>query len=217
LTMAKTPAARTHLPRALERRLLKPYAGSMLGRVASGAVARALSVLLRKHPRAALHAVAAGFAAAGRIGWGEARTKASALLGRDPAEDGEEAKTNPAAVEPVEAGLAPQTPAGASDEMADEPGRNVLLEAARRDMEAGHPPDEAATSADFDEAAVPQATPAAFGAQRFTPATFPPELVEAARRKLEAELDEKEIEDARRLLEESQHVRRNKQPVARRG
>jgi hypothetical protein len=134
----RPPDARTHLPRPLERRLLKPYAGSALGRVASGAAARALSVLVRKHPRAALHAVAAGFSAAGRIGWAEARGKAAALLG---------------------------------------------LEGNRRHGRVARGGEEAAA------------------------ADYPPELVEATRRRLEAELDRDELERARRLLEESERKR----------
>ena len=60
------PDARSHLPRRIERRLLRRYATSAFGRIGSTAVLRALSVLVRRHPRAALDAASAGFAQAAR-------------------------------------------------------------------------------------------------------------------------------------------------------
>lgn len=67
------PQARSGLPGPLERRLLKPYCGSATGRVGASAVLRALSVLVRRHPRAALDALWAGAVQAGRTGLQEAR------------------------------------------------------------------------------------------------------------------------------------------------
>jgi hypothetical protein len=56
----KIPDAHSGLPKPIERRLVSPYSGTFLGRIGAAAVVRALGVLLRKHPRAALHIVGAG-------------------------------------------------------------------------------------------------------------------------------------------------------------
>jgi hypothetical protein len=76
------PDARTHLPKPIERRLLKPYEETLSGRVAAAATLRALSVLFRKHPKAAFHALAAGAVQAGRTGATEARNKIASLWPR---------------------------------------------------------------------------------------------------------------------------------------
>lgn len=67
------PDARSGLPKSIERRLVAPYADSFLGRISAAASVRALGVLIRKHPKAALHMVGAGLAQAARTGWTETK------------------------------------------------------------------------------------------------------------------------------------------------
>jgi hypothetical protein len=65
-TLKRVPHARTGLPRSLERRLLKPYADTLFGRIWSAGALRSISVLVRHHPRAALHVVGSGVLEAGK-------------------------------------------------------------------------------------------------------------------------------------------------------
>jgi hypothetical protein len=67
-TLKRVPHAHTGLPRSLERRLLKPYADTLFGRIWSAGALRSVSVLLRRHPRAALHVVGSGVLQAGKAG-----------------------------------------------------------------------------------------------------------------------------------------------------
>jgi hypothetical protein len=46
--------------------LLKPYADTLFGRIWSAGALRSVSVLLRRHPRAALHVAGAGVLQAGK-------------------------------------------------------------------------------------------------------------------------------------------------------
>jgi hypothetical protein len=71
------PDARSGLPKPLERRLLKPYADTMMHRMEAAAAVRALGVLIRKHPRAALDMLGSGLAQAGRVGIKELKRKFS--------------------------------------------------------------------------------------------------------------------------------------------
>jgi hypothetical protein len=149
------PDARSHLPKPVERRLLRPYADSAVGRIASGGALRALSVLVRKHPKAALHVLASGAAAASRIGWGDLKQKLASLIGREgPSQTAAPPlKTNAGSFEAGE--LAPTKSRG-----------------------PGTSPDVVSD--------------------------FPPELVEAARAEIAAELGEREFERARQLLSKPQ-------------
>jgi hypothetical protein len=184
----RPPEAKTHLPGPIERRLLKPYAGSALGRVASGGVARALSVLIRKHPRAVLHAVAAGIAVAGRIGWDETRSKATTLLGVERQEEEEQP----------------------SDTSSDRPKREAHELSDDQAEKAASPELE---KAELGQAALvrnrhlPQRT--AHAALGLGSPAYPPELVEATRREFEAELDAEELERARRLLDAAERRERH--------
>lgn len=58
----------TGLPRAVELRVLDRYGGTKARRVGIAAIVKALSVLLRRHPRAALDMAAAAALQAGRAG-----------------------------------------------------------------------------------------------------------------------------------------------------
>jgi histone H3/H4 len=58
----------TGLPRPVDRRLARRYGKSATGRMKLAAAAKALSVLLRRHPKAALDMAAAAALAAGRVG-----------------------------------------------------------------------------------------------------------------------------------------------------
>ena len=58
----------TGLPRVVERRVLKRYGGTKARRVGIAATVKALSVLLRKHPRAALDMATAAALQASRAG-----------------------------------------------------------------------------------------------------------------------------------------------------
>ena len=151
------PDARSHLPRPVERRLLKPYAGSALGRVTSGSALRALSVLVRKHPKAALHVFASGTATAGRIGWSEVRHKLASLTAR----------------------ILPSANAKTAENIGGEP-----PEAAPARDELDFPSEEETEAVDF-----------------------PPELLEAARNEIVAELGEAELEEMRKLLHEAERRR----------
>jgi hypothetical protein len=55
-------------PGPLERRLMRRYGRGTLGRMKVAAGFRALSVLLRRHPRAALDMAGSGLVHAGRVG-----------------------------------------------------------------------------------------------------------------------------------------------------
>jgi len=58
----------TGLPAPLERRLIDRYGRTASGRITLAAAAKALSVLLKRHPRAALDMAAAAAVKAGRVG-----------------------------------------------------------------------------------------------------------------------------------------------------
>jgi hypothetical protein len=63
-----TPEARSGLPRPIERRLMRHYGRTPAGRIRLAAALRALGVLVRHHPKAALEALGAGAVQAGRVG-----------------------------------------------------------------------------------------------------------------------------------------------------
>jgi hypothetical protein len=58
----------TGLPAPVERRLVDRYGRTMTGRIGLAAAVKALSVLIRRHPRAALDMTAAAALKAGRVG-----------------------------------------------------------------------------------------------------------------------------------------------------
>jgi len=58
----------TGLPRPVDRRLVRRYGKTATARMKLAAAAKALSVLLRRHPKAALDMAAAAAVAAGRVG-----------------------------------------------------------------------------------------------------------------------------------------------------
>jgi hypothetical protein len=60
--------ALTGLPKRVDRRLARRYGKTATGRMKLAAAAKALSVLLRRHPKAALDMAAAAALAAGRVG-----------------------------------------------------------------------------------------------------------------------------------------------------
>jgi len=155
---------------------LKPYARSALGRIASTGVARGLSVLVRKHPRAALHAAAAAIAAAGRVSWQEAQSKAAGLLGFTALSqpDGQERQAR-------------EISSGRPRQETSDPG----YDPSHRD---------AIDAQELEPKLAPSPVPER---EQASVASYPPELVEATRRKLEAEFDETELERARRLLDAS--------------
>ena len=62
------PRVRSGLPRPLERRLMRKYGRTTAGRMKMAAALRALAVLIRRHPRAALDMAGAGLVQAGRVG-----------------------------------------------------------------------------------------------------------------------------------------------------
>jgi hypothetical protein len=62
------PDLDTGLPHALERRLIRRYGRSAGGRMRLAAAVRALVVLVRRHPRAALDMAGAGMVQASRTG-----------------------------------------------------------------------------------------------------------------------------------------------------
>jgi hypothetical protein len=64
--MAREPV--TGLPRPVERRLMKRYGRTTAGRMGLAAAVKALAVLVKRHPRAALDAAAAAAVSAGRVG-----------------------------------------------------------------------------------------------------------------------------------------------------
>jgi hypothetical protein len=55
----------------LERFLLKPHADTLLGRIWSAGALRSASVLVRHHPRAALHVAGSGILQAAKAGLDE--------------------------------------------------------------------------------------------------------------------------------------------------
>ena len=58
----------TGLPRPVERRLVRRYGKTATGRMTLAAAVKALSVLVRRHPKAALDMAAAAALKAGRVG-----------------------------------------------------------------------------------------------------------------------------------------------------
>ena len=60
--------ALTGLPTPVERRLVARYGRTVPARIALAAAVKALSVLLKRHPRAALDMAAAAAVKAGRVG-----------------------------------------------------------------------------------------------------------------------------------------------------
>jgi hypothetical protein len=75
----KIPDAHSGLPKPIEQRLVSPYSDTFLGRVGAAAVVRALGVLVRKHPRAALHIAGAGALQAAKTSYAETK---KAIFGR---------------------------------------------------------------------------------------------------------------------------------------
>ena len=75
----KLPDAHSGLPKPIEQRLVSPYSDTFLGRVGAAAVVRALGVLVRKHPRAALHIAGAGALQAAKTSYSETK---KAIFGR---------------------------------------------------------------------------------------------------------------------------------------
>ena len=69
----KIPDAHSGLPKPIERRLVSPYSETFLGRIGAAAVVRALGVLVRKHPRAALHIAGAGVLQAAKTSYAETK------------------------------------------------------------------------------------------------------------------------------------------------
>jgi hypothetical protein len=67
----EVPHLDTGLPHALERRLVRRYGRSAGGRMRLAAALRALVVLVRRHPRAALDVAGAGMIQASRTGMRE--------------------------------------------------------------------------------------------------------------------------------------------------
>jgi hypothetical protein len=61
-------AGPTGLPRPVERRLMKRYGSGTARRMGLAAALKALTVLVKRHPRAALDAAAAAAISAGRVG-----------------------------------------------------------------------------------------------------------------------------------------------------
>ena len=85
-----------HLPEALESRLLKPFAGSAGSRIGASAALKALKVLVRRHPEAALDMAGAAALQAGRAGVSEIRKalgKTPRTPGSDRPEEEEDAAT----------------------------------------------------------------------------------------------------------------------------
>jgi hypothetical protein len=58
----------TGLPRPVERRLMRRYGRSTAGRMGLAAAVKALTVLVKRHPRATLDAAAAAAVSASRVG-----------------------------------------------------------------------------------------------------------------------------------------------------
>lgn len=84
------PDAHSGLPRPVERLLMRPYAETAKGRIGASATLRALSVLVRKHPKAAFDMLRAGATQAGRTGLGEIKGK---LFGRRAVKESSEVAT----------------------------------------------------------------------------------------------------------------------------
>ncbi|WP_309085300.1 hypothetical protein [Chelativorans sp.] len=82
--MPDLPDAHSGLPKPIERRLIRPHAETAAGRVGASAAVRALGVLLRKHPRAALDMFGAALAQAAHAGAGEVKRK---FRKKNPADD----------------------------------------------------------------------------------------------------------------------------------
>ena len=83
--MAELPDARSGLPKPIERTLVRPYADTALHRVGVAAAVRALGVLVRKHPRAAVNMFGAAIVQAGRTGFAEVKKKLTPARKRRPA------------------------------------------------------------------------------------------------------------------------------------
>jgi hypothetical protein len=69
--------------RGLERAIAERYGGSARGRIGLAALLGAVTVLIRKHPGAAVHAVGAGLASASRATLSEAGRLATTPLRRE--------------------------------------------------------------------------------------------------------------------------------------
>ena len=65
----------TGLPKPIERWLLSSWQGSAMKRIEGAVAVRALGIIIRKHPGAAAHALAAGLAQGGRTGVEEIKRK----------------------------------------------------------------------------------------------------------------------------------------------
>ena len=62
------PRAESGLPRPLERAVMRRYGKTTGSKMKTAGMLRALGVLLRRHPKAALDAAGAGVLQAGRVG-----------------------------------------------------------------------------------------------------------------------------------------------------
>lgn len=71
--MSEPPDARSGLPKAVEHRLTDRQTAT--GRIGAAALLRAMNVLVRQHPRAALHMFGAGIAQAARASVWEIRQR----------------------------------------------------------------------------------------------------------------------------------------------
>jgi len=78
--------ALTGLPGPLERPLIKRYGRTARSRIALAAAAKALTVLLKRHPRAALDMAAAAAIQAGRVGVQGITARLAHLDRREPSE-----------------------------------------------------------------------------------------------------------------------------------
>lgn len=68
------------MPKRAERALMKRYGRSASRRIGTAVVLRAASILFRKHPRAAAHAIGGGIVQAGYASASEAKGALKALL-----------------------------------------------------------------------------------------------------------------------------------------
>jgi hypothetical protein len=89
------------LPQPIERMVLRRYKGSAGSRLGAAVTLRALGVLLRDHPKAALDMAGAGLAQAGRSGFEEVKKavlpSGDDTIQEDPSPENEGQKTKPEA------------------------------------------------------------------------------------------------------------------------
>ena len=101
--MAKLPDARSGLPKPIERTLVRPYSDTALHRVGVAAAVRALGVLVRKHPRAALDMAGAALLQAGRTGYAEVKGKLLPAAPEPPPEPSADPSPPPAKLDKEQA------------------------------------------------------------------------------------------------------------------